>query len=51
MPTSAERVAAVYWLDHASVEAARVHGARLVTRDHRARRTYDLIGVQYELLG
>lgn len=31
-------------------EAARVHGARLVTRDHRARRTYDLIGVQYELL-
>jgi hypothetical protein len=48
MPTSAERVAAVYWLDHARSASLL---QRLVTRDHRARRTYDLIGVQYELLG
>jgi predicted nucleic acid-binding protein len=32
-------------------EAARTHGCRLLTRDHRARRTYDLIGVDYELVG
>lgn len=31
-------------------EAARVHGRRLLTRDHRARRTYDLIGVEYDLV-
>lgn len=32
-------------------EAARVSGARLFTRDQRARRTYDLLGVEYELVG
>ncbi len=31
-------------------EAARAHDARLLTRDHRARRTYDLLGVHYEIL-
>jgi predicted nucleic acid-binding protein len=31
-------------------EAARSHGLRLLTRDHRARRTYELLGVDYELL-
>jgi predicted nucleic acid-binding protein len=32
-------------------EAARVHGVPLLTRDLRARRTYDLVGVDYELVG
>lgn len=32
-------------------EAARVDGRRLLTRDQRARRTYDLLGVDYELVG
>ena len=32
-------------------EAARVHGVRLLTRDLRARRTYDLLGVEYEFIG
>lgn len=32
-------------------EAARTNGLRLLTRDHRARRTYDLLGVDYELVG
>lgn len=31
-------------------EAARQNGCRLLTRDHRARRTYDLLGVEYVLL-
>jgi hypothetical protein len=31
-------------------EAARSNGRRLLTRDLRARRTYDLLGVDYELL-
>jgi len=30
--------------------AAKVAGRRLLTRDHRAQRTYDLLGVDYELL-
>ena len=32
-------------------EAARVNDRRLLTRDLRARRTYDLLGVEYELVG
>jgi predicted nucleic acid-binding protein len=32
-------------------EAARVHGRRLLTRDLRARRTYDLLGVDHQLVG
>lgn len=32
-------------------EAARANGHRLLTRDHRASRTYDLIGVSYEYVG
>lgn len=32
-------------------EAARVHGRRLLTRDQRARRTYDLVGVEYVMVG
>lgn len=32
-------------------ETARVTGCRLLTRDLRARRTYDLLGVDYELVG
>jgi hypothetical protein len=32
-------------------EAARVNGCLLLTRDHRARRTYDLIGVAHEFVG
>ena len=32
-------------------EAARADGCRLLTRDQRARRTYDLLGVDYELVG
>ena len=32
-------------------EAAWVSERRLLTRDLRARRTYDLIGVEYELIG
>lgn len=32
-------------------EAARTNRRRLLTRDHRARRTYDLLGVDYELVG
>jgi predicted nucleic acid-binding protein len=32
-------------------EAARTHGRRLLTRDQRARRTYDLLGVDYEYVG
>jgi hypothetical protein len=32
-------------------EAARVGRYRLLTRDLRARRTYDLLGVDYELVG
>lgn len=31
-------------------EAARVHGCRLLTRDQRARRTYDQLGVDYQLV-
>jgi predicted nucleic acid-binding protein len=31
-------------------EAARRGGRRLLTRDQRARRTYDLLGVDYELV-
>ncbi|CAN5503367.1 type II toxin-antitoxin system VapC family toxin [soil metagenome] len=31
-------------------EAARTNNTRLLTRDQRARRTYDLLGVSYELL-
>lgn len=32
-------------------EAARTAGRRLLTRDLRARRTYDLLGVDYEFVG
>lgn len=32
-------------------EAARTHGLVLLTRDQRARRTYDLIGVEHEFVG
>lgn len=32
-------------------EAARVHDRTLLTRDLRARRTYDLLGVGYSLVG
>lgn len=32
-------------------EAARVSGRRLLTRDLRARRTYDLVGVDHVLVG
>ena len=32
-------------------EAARVNKRRLLTRDLRARRTYDLVGADYELIG
>lgn len=32
-------------------EAARQHGCVLLTRDQRARRTYDLVGVDWELIG
>jgi predicted nucleic acid-binding protein len=32
-------------------EAARVNGCLLLTRDHRARRTYDLLGVDHEFVG
>lgn len=32
-------------------EAARAAGARLLTRDQRARRTYDLLGADYTLVG
>jgi predicted nucleic acid-binding protein len=32
-------------------EAARAHGRILLTRDLRARRTYDLMGVDYEIVG
>lgn len=32
-------------------EAARHHGRRLLTRDLRARRTYDALGVDYQLVG
>ena len=32
-------------------EAARAHGCRLLTRDARARRTYDLLGVDWVLVG
>ena len=31
-------------------EAARVNGCTLITRDQRARRTYDLLGVDYFLI-
>jgi len=31
-------------------EAARVNGCRLLTRDRRAQRTYDLLGVDYEFV-
>lgn len=31
-------------------EAARVHGHVLLTRDARVRRTYDLVGVSYDLV-
>lgn len=31
-------------------EAARRRGRTLLTRDHRARRVYDLLGVRYELV-
>lgn len=32
-------------------EAARVHGRTLLTRDRRAVRTYDVVGVHYEIVG
>lgn len=32
-------------------EAARVHGCALLTRDERARRTYERVGVRFELVG
>lgn len=32
-------------------EAARTNGCVLLTRDQRARRTYDLIGVEYRFVG
>ena len=32
-------------------ESARTNQCRLLTRDGRARRTYDLLGVDYELVG
>ena len=32
-------------------EAARVHACRLLTRDLRARRTYDLLGVEHHTVG
>jgi hypothetical protein len=32
-------------------EVARLSGRRLLTRDQRARRTYDLLGVDHELVG
>lgn len=32
-------------------EAARIHGRCLLTRDHRARRTYELVGVDYTVVG
>ena len=32
-------------------EAARINGCTLLTRDLRAKRTYDLLGVTYELVG
>lgn len=32
-------------------ESARVAGRRLLTRDRRARRIYDLLGIDYELVG
>lgn len=32
-------------------EAALIHNRTLLTRDLRARRTYDLLGVRYELIG
>ncbi len=32
-------------------EAARRQGRRLLTRDLRARRTYDLLGVDYQMVG
>lgn len=32
-------------------EAARAHGCVLLTRDQRARRTYDLLGVQHRFVG
>ena len=31
-------------------EAARTNGCRLLTRDHRARRTYELLGVDHEMV-
>ncbi len=40
---------AVY--DALVAEAARVNDCTLLTRDQRARRTYDLIGVKYTLVG
>lgn len=40
---------AVY--DALVAEAARLDERTLLTRDNRARRTYDLIGVDYELVG
>ena len=32
-------------------EAARVNGCRLLTRDQRAKRTYELLGVDHQILG
>lgn len=32
-------------------EAARQNGCRLLTRDRRAQRTYDLVGTAYEVVG
>ena len=40
---------AVY--DALVAEAARTNGRGLLTRDQRARRTYDLLGVEYTLVG
>ncbi|MBK7722152.1 MAG: type II toxin-antitoxin system VapC family toxin [Austwickia sp.] len=40
---------AVY--DALVAEAARTTGRRLFTRDQRARRTYDLLGIDYHLVG
>lgn len=53
MPVSGDTAAA--WAVDTSValvgEAARVHGLTLLTRDRRAVRTYDLLGVHYEMVG
>jgi len=43
---------AIAALDRVTAGRAAVNnGGRLLTRDGRARRTYDLLGVNYELVG